>query len=146
MANSVYKNLTGPFWPLGNIVVPTPGTPVSIMSLVDPSSLLAPETPTSPSNPNWATVRFQQIFFAGLKANGATSKLTNNAGNVYLVLKALAGAGGTQDVGVIIKTIIPGETFYLGSSALNRNVFGPYELYIDADTPNDGCQVTGLIQ
>lgn len=146
MANSVYKNAkSGPFWPLGNIVVPTPGTPVGIMSLVDPSSLLDPATPTSAANPDGFTVRFQQIFFQALKAGDATHKLVNNAGNVYVVLKALAGGGGTQDLGVIIKTLVPGETWYLSSSALDRNSFGPYQLFIDADTANDGCQVCGEI-
>jgi hypothetical protein len=42
MAAGIQKNRFGPFWPLGSIVVVTPGTPVNMMSLVDPSLINAP--------------------------------------------------------------------------------------------------------
>lgn len=146
MSISIYKNVkSGPFWPLGNIAVPTPGTPVGIMSLVDPSSLNAPETPTSATNPDGFTVRFQQIFFQAVKAGGGPPRLAVNTGNIFVVLKPLAASGASVDTGNIIKMLVPGETWYLSSSAMDRNSFGPYQLFIDADTPGDACQVCGEI-
>lgn len=143
MANSLFNNkASGPFWPLGNIVVPVPGTPVGIMSLVDPTSKWDPSTPTSAANPDGFTVRTQQIYFAAYKAGGGPPRLVVNTGIIYVVLKPLQANGASSDTGNIIKQLIPGETFYLGSAPMNRNVFGPYQLFIDADTANDGCQVT----
>lgn len=147
MANSVEISRNGPLWPLGNIVVPTPGTPVSLMSLVDSSSLQAPEQKTSYGGQTQEyTVRCQQIIFTAMKAGAGPPRLTNNAGNIYVVVQPTAGAGGVADVGNIVIPIIPGQTFILASAALNLDVFSPYEIFIDADTANDGCQVTLIIQ
>lgn len=139
---TVAKNRYGPVWPLGNIVVPTPGTPVGLMSLVDPTSAAAPETATTPGvNPSSAKPEYtfvaNQVEVQGMKAGAGPPKLTPNTGNVYLVLR-----GATSDTGTIILTVQPGETQVLAASALNRNVFSPYELYLDADNANDGAQVT----
>ena len=147
MANSVEISRNGPLWPLGNIVVPTPGTPVSLMSLVDPSSLQAPEQKTSYGGQTQEyTVRCQQIIFTAMKAGAGPPRLANNTGNIYVVVQPTAGAGGVADVGNIVIPIIPGQTFILASAALNLYVFSPYEIFIDADTANDGCQVTLIIQ
>jgi hypothetical protein len=147
MANSVEINRNGPLWPLGIIVVPTPGTPVSLMSLVDPSSLQAPETPTTYGGQvQEYTVRCQQIIFQGVKAGAGPPRVTNNSGNVYVVLKPTAGAGGVADVGNIVVFITPGQTFILASAALNMDVFSPYEIFLDADTANDGALVSLIIQ
>lgn len=153
MANSVHQDKQGPVWPLGNIAVPTPGTPVNIMSLVDSTNKNAPETavggPTV-SGPGGVgdeyTCRAQQIIFQAAKAGAAPPKFAANTGIVYIVKKALAGAGGQSDVGTVIKALAVGETFILGSSAQVRNVFNLYEFFIDADTANDACQVTAVIQ
>jgi hypothetical protein len=52
-----------------------------------------------------------------------------------------------NDVGVIIVTLGPtAAPFVLTAAALNRDVFSPYEFFIDADTAADACQVTLLIQ
>jgi hypothetical protein len=143
MANSVQKNPEGPFWPVGNIVVVTPGTYVSVMSLVDPSSLNAPETPTSYGGQSQEyTVRCQQITFQAFKAGGAPPKLTPNAGNIYIVMKPLSGAGGVSDVGTVLYVLTPGQTWNLASAALNKDVFSPYQIFIDADTAADACQVS----
>jgi hypothetical protein len=132
---------------LGNIVVVTPGTYVSIMSLVDPSFKNAPETPTPGTiGANEYTNRAQQILFQAYKAGAAPPKLTYNTGNIYIVRKPLAGAGGVSDVGTVIECLIPGQTWSLGSAALVRNVFNLYAFYIDADTVGDGCQITAIIQ
>jgi hypothetical protein len=144
MANSVHLDKQGPIWPLGNIIVPTPGTPVRITNLVDAVAVNAPEAATSSTSDEY-TCRAQQIIFEAGKGGGAT-KLAANAGNVYVVKKALSGAGGVGDVGTVIKTLKPGESFYLGSAAFSRNVFNLYAFYIDADTAGDGCQVTAIIQ
>src|ERR1700761_2790608 len=138
MANSLFNTKQNFLWPLGNIVVPTPGTPVRIMSLVDPTNKWAPETPTSAANPDGFTVRFQQIFFQALKAGLGPPRLTNNSGSIYVVLLPLVANGVSVDLGNVIKTLVPGETWYFSTSALDRNAFGPYQLYIDADTANDG--------
>lgn len=147
MGNSVHQDRQGPIWPLGNIVVPTPGTYVSIMSLVDPNFYAAPETATSygGATPEY-TNRAQQITFQAFKAGGAPPKLTLNSGNIYIVRKPLSGNGGVADVGTVIWVLVPGGSVELGSAALNRNVFNLYEYYIDADTANDACQVVAIIQ
>jgi hypothetical protein len=147
MANSVHQDRQGPLWPLGNIVVVTPGTYVSIMSLVDSAFANAPETATKYGGTSGEyTMRAQQIIFQAYKAGLAPPKLTYNTGNIYIVKRALTGAGGVSDVGTVLQALIPGQTWSLGSAALNRNVFSLYELYIDADTANDGVQVTAIIQ
>lgn len=151
MANSVQQDWNGPDWPLGSIIVATPGTPVSIMSLVDAANANAPGTPTPPI-PNSATrpsneytVRAQQIWFEGYKQD--THGLQMNSGNVYIVRRGVGGGSGNRDdYGSIVKILAPGESWYLGSAALNRNVFSPYRYYIDADNADDACQVTLLIQ
>lgn len=145
MANSVHQDRQGPDWPLGNIAVPTPGTPVNIMSLVDPTLKDAPENATS-SNTAEYTHRAQQIIFQAYKAGAGPPRLGANTGIVYIVRKALAGAGGVADVGTIVAALSPGQTFILGSAALSRNVYNLYRYLIDADTANDGCEVTAIIQ
>jgi hypothetical protein len=145
MANSVHQDKQGPVWPLGNIAVPTPGTPVRITNLVDSGNVNAPESTTSSTSDEY-TVRAQQIIFQAYKAGAAPPRSGANTGNIYIVKKPLAGAGGVGDIGTVIATLAPGQTFILGSAALNRNVYSPYEFYIDADTALDGCQVTLIIQ
>jgi hypothetical protein len=145
MANSVFVKPQSVFWPLGNIVVATPGTPVSPMSLVDSANTNAPETATNTLTAEY-TWRCQELFFQGYKAGGAGTKLVANTGNIYIIMKPLAGAGGAADTGVVIAVIPSGQSFSLASAALNRNVFSPYEILIDADTAADGCQVTMKIQ
>ena len=145
MANSLLKIPAGPIWPLGCILVATPGTPVNIMSLVDPNNYNAPETIANFAGQGAEySPRFNQATFQGYKSGGAT-RLANNTGNIYLVMKPLASAGGITDVGNIIEVIQTAQTFTLVSSALNRNDYGPYQLYIDADNAGDGCLVSLFI-
>lgn len=146
MANSVMQDREGVDWPLGNIVVPIPGTPVAITSLVDPSLFNAPQTATLPQS-NEYSCNAQQLIFSGYNGGGAgTPKLQPNTGNVYIVRRPTAGNGGIADTGIIVKVLAPGETFFLGSAASVRNVFNLYRYFIDADTANDACQVTAIIQ
>ena len=149
MALSVQRDRQGPDWPLGNIVVAAPSTPVNIMSLVDPGNVDAPETAPSSAASGTATgneytVRAQQIIFQAFKASGG---LAANTGNIYIVRKGAAGGSGNRtDQGSIVAVLTPGQTFILASAAFSRNVFDPYRYSIDADNANDACQVTLVIQ
>jgi hypothetical protein len=148
MSNSVHKDKQGPIWPLGNIAVPTPGTYVSIMSLVDSGFTGAPETAT-PGTAGAAeyTNRAYAIIFQGFKAGAAPPKLAANTGVIYIVKTPIAAAGGVADVGTVIAAIRPTDPpFILTSAPLNRNTLNLYEYYIDADTAADGCQVVAIIQ
>ncbi len=142
MANTVERDRQGPDWPLGNIIVVTPGTPVSIMSLVDPTGLNDPSAATIAGADEY-TIRCQQIIFQGFKAGAGPPKLVPNTGLIYVVRKNVTGI---LDTGVVIATIGQGGYFGLGSAALNRNVFSPYRYYIDADNANDAAQVCLIIQ
>jgi hypothetical protein len=136
----------GPDWPLGLIAVVTPGTPVSIMSLVDPSAVNAPNNPT----PTGTDTEFeyspsvQQIAFLAVKA-GASHGTQNNTGNIYIVRKGVQGAGNRDDYGAMVWALGPGQNLFLSSAPLERNVFSPYRYYIDADNAGDSCLVTLLI-
>lgn len=143
---SVQKDRQGPDWPLGFIEVVTPGTPVSIMSLVDPTSVNAPESATSATS-NEYTVAAQQILFMGYTPNVAEGHgLITNTGNIYILRKGVQGAGNRDDYGSLVKVVAPGETFFLASAALVRNVYNPYRYYIDADNADDGAIVTLIMQ
>jgi len=131
---------SGPDWPLGSIIVVTPGTPVSIMSLVDASNNNAPETGTTTSSDEY-TALCQQIMVQGFKSNAGVG-LTPNTGNIYVVRKGTTGSGNKNDYGVIVLCVLPGQTMFVSSAPRNRNEFSPYRYYIDADNANDAAQVT----
>jgi hypothetical protein len=145
MTNSVMQDKQGPIWPLGQIVVTSPGTPVNIMSLVDSTNRDAPETvnPSATGVPGAEyTNRAQQILFQAFKGSPAV----NNTGNIYIIKKGGTGTLNRSDTGAIVVILAPGQTFSLGSAALNRSVFNLYEYFIDADNANDCAQVTAIIQ
>lgn len=147
MALSVMLDEYGPDWPLGLIVVATPGTPVGIMSLVDSASVNAPNTitPTGTVAGEYEySPSVQQIFFAAVKA-GASHGTQNNTGNIYIVRKGVQGAGNRDDYGAMVFPLAPGASLFLSSAPLERNVFSPYRYSIDADNANDSCLVTLLI-
>jgi len=148
MANSVLLDVYGPDWPLGLIVVPTPGTPVSIMSLVDPSSVNAPNTATTlgTAGEYEYSPLCQQIAFLAVKA-GASHGTQNNTGNIYIVRynSRTVGSGNRDDPGAIVWALGPGGNLFLSSAPLVRETFSPYRYYIDADNANDSCLVTLLI-
>lgn len=145
MANSIMRDRQGPDWPLGNVAVPTPGTPVNIMSVVDPQLADDPSKPVpGTSGAGEYTALTQQIMFQALKHNGTT--LVANTGNVFVVRKSAAGgSGGRADAGTIVKMLTPGETWVLGGPPVSRNSFSPYRYSLDADTALDACQVTLII-
>lgn len=141
---SVQQDKQGPDWPLGLIVVVTPNIPVNIMSLVDPASTDAPETPTpGTSGADEYTARCNQIVFYGVKAlNGG---LGPNTGNVYVMRKGVQGSGGRSDYGSCVAILFPGQAYTLVPSALVKDGFSPYRYSIDADNAGDSALVTLLI-
>ncbi len=146
MANSVHQSRQGPIWPLGNIVVAAAGTPVRITNLVDPNAVNAPESLTSTTSDEY-TPRVWGLLFQAMKAGAGPPALANNTGLLYILKRGTpAGTGNKTDLGTIIKVLAPGETFLLSAAALNRDVYSPYDFYVDADTSGDACQVTAIIQ
>jgi len=147
MANGVSKSPQGPFWPLGNIVVVTPGTPVNMMSLVDSALKGDPGVVTGSTTavPEY-TVRANMIVVQGMKSNGGNG-LTNNSGNVYVIQKgSVGGTNNRSDLGCIILAVPLGQTGVITSAPLNRNTLDPYLLWIDGDNASDGAQITLIIQ
>lgn len=149
MPNSVQQDKFGPDWPLGLIVVAAAGTPVAITSLIDPSGVNNPNTPTpGTSGADEYTENAQQILFQAFKAGAGPPALIPNIGNIYIVRKPTGGNSGTPstDKGVIVATLTPGQTFTLSSSAMTKNVFNLYRYLIDADNNGDSCLVTAVMQ
>lgn len=145
MANSVLQSRQGPLWPLGSIVISSPGTPRNMMSVVDPSLVNSPSSPVPGTvGANEYTVRAQQIVIQGVKSNGGTGFI-NNTGNIYVFLKG-SGSNNRTDTGCVLFVIAAGQTLTIGSSAQVVNVFNPYLLWIDADNGGDAAQVTLIIQ
>lgn len=138
----------GPDWPLGAIAVPVPGTPVSIMSLVDATNVNAPETAPSSTTPGTATgdeytASCQQIMFQGFKSNAGTG-MVSNVGNIYIMRKG-PGTSNRTDFGAMVAVLPPGQTLFIASAPRNRDQFSPYRYYVDADNANDAVLVTLLI-
>lgn len=141
---SVQKDKFGPVWCLGTIAVVTPGTPVSIMSLVDASNVNSPSSPTpGTTGADEYSPSANQITFQAYKAT--THGLIPNTGNIYVCVKGAQGAGNRDDYGSIYAVLTPGQTLSLGPSAWVKNVFGLYNFFIDADNPGDAAQVGALI-
>jgi hypothetical protein len=140
---SVLQDRQGPDWPLGTIVVVTPGVPVSIMSLVDPTGKNDPATPTGSGVAEY-TPRFNQILFQAFQANmggNNATGMTYNVGLCYVVRKG----GSRADPGTIVAILTPGASWLLPAAALNMNVLSPYRYEIDADSAGDAVQVTGFV-
>jgi len=146
MTTSVQKNKYGPFWPQGCILVPTPGTPVRLTSLIDPNSVNAPEAATS-STADEYTPAFHTIFLQGYTTNGAPGNhgLVPNSGNIYVIIKGGAGSNNRDDSGSILYVLGPGLNLFLNAAELNLNAFNPYQFWFDADTANDGVLAVGVV-
>lgn len=148
MGVTILRDKQGPTWPLGLILVPTPGIQVSIMSLVDSANVNAPESPSpGTSGADEYTSRAQKIIFQPFKAGAGTLLGANTTSKlVYIVRKPTAGNGGMSDTGVIIAALRPGDPpFVLDAAAQDRNVFNLYQFFIDADSAGDGVLVTAII-
>jgi len=144
LANSTHQSRQGPIWPLGSVVVASAGTAVNMMSVVDPLQVNAPQKPVPGTvGSNEYTVKCNQIIIQGVKSNSG-SGLTNNTGNIYVILKG-NGTNNRTDTGCIVAQVAAGQTLILAPSAMNVEVFNPYLLWIDADNANDAAQVTLII-
>lgn len=143
MTQSIEKDRQGPDWPLGLIVNVTPGIPVNIMSLVDPAGVNGPGAATSPTSDEF-TVACQQIQITAVKP-GVTHGLQPNTGNIYIMRKPVQGPGNRDDYGAMVAMLFPGQSFFISSAPLNRNVLSPYRYHIDADNAGDGALVTMYI-
>ena len=145
MADSIQKDQYGPDWPLGLIVVATPGTPVGIMSLVDPSSASSPNASGATSGLAFSPNAWEVIVTPAKK--GGSHGTQANTGNIYIVRQGNLGAGNHDDYGSIVAVVRPTDPpFRLTSNSQNRNSFGPYRYFIDADNASDGAVVTLIIQ
>lgn len=145
MAQSVLKQVYGPTWPLGLVQVTTPGTPVNVMSLVDPTNVNAPETASTSASQEYSP-NVQQLIFRAIKP-GASHGTQNNAGTIYILMAGDGtGSGDRDDYGCMVMALGPGESFVLGSAPLNRNSFSPYKYLIDADNADDGALITAVPQ
>jgi hypothetical protein len=153
MPDSVQKDRHGPDWPIGFIQVVSPGTPVEIMSLVDPTDINEPENAVGGSTisggavtGNEYTERAQQIFFQAYKPGAGRTGAVRNTGNIYIMREGVQGSGNRSDMGSIVFILEPGQTFFLASAPLNRDVFSPWRYSIDADIAGDGAFVCLIMQ
>jgi hypothetical protein len=144
MANSVHQSRQGPIWPLGSVVVSTPGTIRNMMINVDPNLVNAPSVVVPGTvGSNEYTVKCNQIIVQGVKSNAGTG-LTNNTGNIYVILKG-NGTNNRTDTGCIIAQVAAGQTLIIAPSAQSTDVFNPYLLWIDADNGGDSAQISLII-
>lgn len=148
MAQSVRKDFSGPLWPLGllgNNPAFNPGTPLKLMSLVDPGGANDPNTSSATVGQEFSP-RCQQIIFQGFKAGAGGNGLQNNAGNIYVLRRGGTGSGNRADFGTMIGCVTPGTTFTLPYNAMNQAEFiSPYDILLDADNATDSCLVTMVI-
>jgi len=118
-----------------------------MMINVDPGLVNDPNKAASPAAPTAAeyTVRAQQIVIQGMKVSG--SGLATNTGNIYICAPGVgAGTGNRSDTGCIVLVIPANQTGVIASAPLNRNVFDPYRLFVDADNAGDSAIITLIIQ
>ena len=146
MANSILLDYQGPDWPLGFIAVPTPGTPVNIMSLVDPTGANNPNTiAVAGSNAAEYSPSVYSVWFQGLKpGNNSVGQMQHNAGNVYIMRKGAGGSGNNSDTGAMVQILAPGGSVALPISPATQRGFSPYRYYLDADNAGDGALCTAI--
>ena|SRR2546430_6969142 len=152
MPNSIHIDPRGPDWPLGFIGVVTPGTPVGIMSVVDPNGVNDPSVPVPPATGSVPALtqlyspRAQQIIFMAYKTPAGSGPVLNT-GNIFICRKAVgSGSGNRNDTGVILMILTPGQVWVLAGAAGNFDTFSPYRYFIDANNAGDGAIVVLLPQ
>jgi hypothetical protein len=144
MALSVQQQRTGPDWPLGFIGPANIGTPVNIMSLVDPNNY---NSPNSQSNVNTSeyTPRCKQINFQAYHPGNNNNGMVPNTGYIYVVVPRQGnGTGNRSDSGSMVLIVPPGGGNYsLPTSLADRDTeFSPYRYSVDADVSGEGALVT----
>lgn len=135
MSNSILADIQGPDWPLGSVAVATPGTPVGLMSVADPTSKWAPGTAVDPlvGLPGY-TVRGYRLVMYGYKNSGTT--WVANTGNVYLLRKG-SGSSNRSDSGVLVEVIPTAGRVVIEGVSLVKDWCSPYRYFVDADTAAD---------
>lgn len=143
---SIMKDIQGPDWPLGFIAVPTPGTPVNVMSLVDPGNVNAPGSPTTPGAAEYTPTLYSILFQAVKPAGGNSHGMVNTTGNVYVVRSPTGNnAGNRDDPGAMLAAIAPGQQFTLLITPGAYRGFSPYRYFVDADNAGDGALTLGTV-
>lgn len=138
---SVLYDYQGPDWPLGFIELVTPGVPVSLMSLVDPTLANDPDTQNvTGAGKRERTFRGCQLRIQASKP-GASHGTQDNAGNIYLVRRG----GSRDDGGTIIATVLKGTTLEFPGHPAEVDCISPYRYYLDGDNAGDGAYVTLMI-
>jgi hypothetical protein len=126
MTISAFTNPVSGIWPLGQITVATPGTPVYLNTNV------GPQTTPSGTNPT-GTVR--QLNFT----TGA------NTGLIY-VLRKVSGLSVTKaNTNFIVAVIGPNMAVPLPDGLSNCDNINPDDYLIDADTAANKVVVCGIV-
>lgn len=143
MALSVLQVRNGPEWPLGFVQVANNGVPVSIMVNVDANNTNAPETQSNKNTSEYTTT-CRSIVFQGVKPNANNNGLTNNTGNVYILVPSQNGAvGNKSDYGCTVGVIAAnGGAYALPASLASDMRLSPYRYRLDADVSGEGALVT----
>ncbi len=141
MPDSVYDLKSGECIPLGFIAVQTPGTPVRFTVNVDPNNYDAPGTAINLAGRagQRGTPTCSQIILQGA-AKDQNSHYTPNTGYIFILKRAVGGAGNKDDFGCIVGIIFPGGQGYnLPSNPVLESSLSPYAYYLDATVVGEGA-------
>jgi hypothetical protein len=142
---SIHRERSSPDWPLGYINVPTPGTPVNIMSLVDPAGNDDPATPSTYAGPagQGKTPTCSAVTFQGYQPDAGNSTWTPNSDLVFVMRKGTGtNSGNRTDTGSVVAILPPGGSVTLPESGGEPiTSFSPYRYWLDAVSANDGANV-----
>jgi hypothetical protein len=131
---TVFGSPTGVLYPLGLIVVATPGTPVGLGQNV-------PITTAFGTAANPVPMVANEISFKARGGTSGTGSNVANTGNIYIIL----GKNGNKSIqNSILLDIAPGNGFVLSSAAFNSPLTLS-SIFIDADTGNDAVRVFVMI-
>ena len=134
-----FGNSTGPLYPLGKLIVATPGTSILLSQNVPITTGFGTPTGGVPS-----------LTTAGSPSGMCANQLIcrsypANAGYTYLVMKGTVAQPGNKNVpNSIVMIFAPGDFFNLSVPQLT-NPFVLTALAIDADTANNALQICAVI-
>jgi hypothetical protein len=123
---ATFGSKSGSLYPLGPLVVATPGTPVPLSQNV---SILSDFGATG----NTDTIVANQLILSTVGAS--------NSGLMYLVFK---GAGASAQPNSVIVALAPGTVYTLNSPQLS-NIFYLGNYAVDADTAGGKMYITAVI-
>ncbi len=130
---STQKNRGGPVWPLGFVQVAAAGTPVNLMTNVDPAGNHSPGS----GNSEYAWT-CRGILFGGFKPAANNNGYQVNTGNVYVCVQA-GNNGNRADYGAIALVVTPGNYVPLPVPLPGTDMINPYQFQLDADVSNEGA-------